>query len=67
MLIGNMNLHKNILGAFLILILPQVCFCVLCRRLVTMSKIVVFHRAIRENTFGPYSAIYKTVKQSSKE
>ena len=32
-----------------------------------MLKIMVFHRAIRENTLGPYSAVYKTVKQSSKE
>lgn len=63
-----MNLHKkNVMGAFLILTLPQLCFCVSCRRLITTLKIMVFHRAIRENTLGPYSAVYKTVKQSSKE
>lgn len=63
-----MKLHKkNIMGAFLVLTLPQFCSCVQCRRLITMSKVMVFQRAVRENTFGPYSADYKTVKALRKE
>ena len=69
MLIENINLQeKNILEAFLTPILPQrflLCFIlvfVCCAEHLLPCQRSVFHRAIRENTFGSHSAVYKTVK-----